>query len=253
MSTVNISAIIVDDAAQARKLLRLMLAEIANDINIVGEAATVEEAVAIIQATKPDVVFLDIEMPGKSGFQLAAELSQNKVPYEIIFTTAYNEYAIRAFRLAAIDYLLKPINENQLAEAIDKLRKIKWAQQTELRLQSMIQNFKNEKQAILSVPSLNGYNFLKVTEILYIKASGSYAEIHIAGKATLTVSKNLKYFESALESFVQFVRVHRSCLININQMKRFDKADRGLIVMNDDAEIDLARERREPFFKLIEK
>jgi two-component system LytT family response regulator len=253
MSVKNISAIIVDDAIQARRLLCLMLAEIAEDITILGEAANVQEAIALIQSAKPDVVFLDIEMPGKSGLQLVEEISRNVVPYEIVFTTAYNEYALRAFRLSAIDYLLKPIDEKQLAEAIEKVRKIKTAQQSELRLQSMMQNFKNEQEATLSVPALNGYIFLKVADILYIKANGSYTEIHAEGKAPITVSKNLKYFEGALESFTQFVRAHRSYLINVHQMKRFDKADRGLIVMNDDAEIDLARERREPFFKLIEK
>jgi two-component system LytT family response regulator len=253
MSAKNVSAIIVDDAAQARKLLRLMLAEIADDIQIHGEAANVQDAIALIQSTKPDVVFLDIEMPGKSGLQLVEELSRNEVPYEIVFTTAYNEYALRAFRLSAIDYLLKPIDEKQLAEAVEKVRKLKSAQQSELRLQSMIQNFKNEQEATLSVPALNGYIFLKVAEILYIKANGSYTEIHAAGKPPITVSKNLKYFESALESFAQFVRVHRSCLINVHQMKRFDKADRGMIVMNDNAEIDLARDRREVFFKAVEK
>jgi len=249
----NIEAIIVDDSARARNLLRLMLAEIADDIHILGEAANVQEAITLIQSTKPDVVFLDIEMPGKSGLQLVEEISRDIVPYEIVFTTAYNEYALRAFRLSAIDYLLKPIDEKQLAETVEKLRKIKSAQHNELRLQSMIQNFKNDQQATLSVPSLNGYIFLKVADIRYIKADGSYTEIYAVSKAPITVSKNLKYFESALVSFSQFVRVHRSYLINVQQIKRFDKTDRGLIVMNDDAEIDLARDRRDEFFKLLEK
>lgn len=249
----NVLAIIVDDAAQARRLLRLMLAEIAEDVMILGEAANVQDAIALIQSAKPDVVFLDIEMPGKSGLQLVEDLSRNVVPYEIVFTTAYNEYALRAFRLSAIDYLLKPIDEKQLAEAVEKLRRIKSAQQSELRLQSLIQNFKNQQEATLSVPSLNGYIFLKVADILYIKANGSYTEIYAAGKPPITVSKNLKYFEGALAPFAQFIRVHRSYLINVHQMKRFDKADRGVIVMNDDAEIDLARDRREVFFKAVEK
>lgn len=253
MSKVGFTAIIVDDSLQARKLLSLMLAEVADDMQLLGEAANVQDAVALIQSVKPDVVFLDIEMPGKSGLQLVEEISRDVVPYQVIFTTAYNEYALRAFRLSAIDYLLKPIDEKQLTEAVEKVRKIKSSQQNELRLQSMIQNFKNQQETTLTVPSLNGYIFLKVKELLYIKANGSYTEIHVEGKPPITVSKNLKYFESALESIAQFVRVHRSYLINVHQMKRFHKADRGLIVMNDDAEIDLARDRREVFFKALEQ
>ena len=253
MRTIEINAVIVDDSSQARKLLRLMLTEIAPDVVIKGEAANVSDAVALIQQVLPDVVFLDIEMPGKSGLQLVDELSRTVVPYEVIFTTAYNEYALKAFRLSAIDYLLKPIDENQLAEAVEKIRLVKSAQQSEIRLQHFLKNMKNEGEATLSVPALNGYIFLKVVDVLYIKANGSYTEIYTAGKPPITVSKNLKYFENALSTFEQFVRVHRSFLVNTQHMKRFDKTDRGTIVMNDDAEIDLARDRREAFFSVVEK
>lgn len=251
MNSRSISAVIVDDSAQARKLLRLMIDEITQHVCVKGEAANVDDAVKLIQSVKPDVVFLDIDMPSKSGLQLVEEISRDKVPYEIVFTTAYNEYALRAFRLSAIDYLLKPIDEMQLAEAIEKVRKIKFAQQSELRLQSMVKNLKNTQDATISVPSFNGFIFLKVADILYIKANGSYAEIHTIGKSPITVSKNLKYLENTLESFPQFVRVHRSCLINVHQMKRFDKTERGIIIMNDNAEIDLARDKRKVFLSLI--
>lgn len=249
----TIKAIIIDDSQQARKLIRLMLLEFAPEIEVLGEAGNVNEGLQAIETHKPDVLFLDIEMPEKSGLDLAEELLLRNIRCDVVFTTAYNEYAIKAFRLSAIDYLLKPIDEKQLLEAVRKIKRIKSSQETELRLQAMIQNFKNDQDAVLSVPSLNGYLFLKVVNILYIKASGSYTEISSLGKKAITVSKNLKYFEGALESFPQFVRVHRSYLINVHQLKKFDKADRGIIVMNDDAEIDLARERRDAFFKTVLK
>lgn len=247
----NISAIIVDDSAPARKLLRLMLSEIAQDIDVLGEAGGVNDAVQLIKNLKPDVVFLDIEMPGKSGLQLVEEISREQIPFEIVFTTAYNEYAIRAFRLSAIDYLLKPIEEQQLSEAIQKIRKVKSAAQSELRLKNLWEHLNQEQELSLTIPHAHGYAFIKITDILYIRAEGSYAEVISSKQRPLTVSRNLKYFEKALEGFPQFVRVHRSFLINIQQIQRFDKAERGVIVMNDGYSIDLARERRDAFFKAI--
>jgi two-component system LytT family response regulator len=249
----KISAIIVDDAPGARKLLRLMLQDIAADVEVKGEAASVPEAVELIKAEHPDVVFLDIEMPGQSGLKLVEQISRDKIPYEIVFTTAYNEYALRAFRLSSIDYLLKPIAEDQLLEAVDKLRKKAVEKQTEERLRHLLDNMNKDKDASLTIPSLNGYVFVRVADILYMKAEGSYVEIITANGKPLLVSKNLKYFEGSLKDFVQFVRVHRSYLINVLQMKRFDKAERGIIVMNDGKEIDLARDRRDIFFKAIKK
>jgi two-component system LytT family response regulator len=116
----SIKALIIDDSKQARKLLRLMLIELANDFQVIGEAEDAEKGLRLIKNEHPDVAFLDIEMPGKSGIQLAEQISQLQLKTKIVFTTAYNEYAIKAFRLSAVDYLLKPIQENQLIEATEK-------------------------------------------------------------------------------------------------------------------------------------
>ncbi|MCS6819647.1 MAG: response regulator transcription factor [Chitinophagales bacterium] len=246
-----IRAVIVDDSMQARKLLRLMLHEIANDLEVVGEASNADEGLQSILQCQPDVVFLDIEMPGKSGLQLVEDLSRNEVSFEIVFTTAYNEHAIRAFRLSALDYLLKPIHEKQLLEAIEKVRKSKILVNSRQQLQQMLRNLADDKEATLCVPVLNGYVFIKIADLLYVKADGSYAQLVVKGKQPMVVSRNLKYFEQALEHYPNFIRVHRSYLINLHQMKRFDKANRGTIIMNDDATIDLARERRDDFFRAI--
>jgi two-component system LytT family response regulator len=136
----NIKAIIIDDSIQARKLLRLMLAEYAPEIELITEAENVEEGIIAIETHKPDVVFLDIEMPGKSGIQLAEELVKNGISCDIVFTTAYNGYAINAFRLSAIDYLLKPIDEKQLIEAIEKIKSRKELKSAQDRLLSLTEN-----------------------------------------------------------------------------------------------------------------
>jgi two-component system LytT family response regulator len=247
-----ITAIIVDDAAQARKLLRLMLAEHAPQVVVKGEAANVVEALQLAIAAQPDVVFLDIEMPGKSGLQLVEELQNACLQCDVIFTTAYNKYAVQAFRLSAVDYLLKPIDESQLIEAVEKVTGRKNAANGNERLGQLLENLKLGTQDTLSIPIINGYQFVSVGSIISITADGSYVNIVLADGAMMVVSKNLKYFEQALEGFQQFVRVHRSYLINLQQMKRFERSGRGTIIMNDNSEIDLARERRDSFFAALE-
>jgi two-component system LytT family response regulator len=248
-----ITAIIVDDAAQARKLLRLMLAEHAPQVVVKGEAANVVEALQLAIAAQPDVVFLDIEMPGKSGLQLAEELHKAALPCDVVFTTAYNKYAVQAFRLSAVDYLLKPIDESQLIEAVEKVIGKKNTANGNQRLGYLVENLKPGNQDTLSIPIMNGYEFVNVGNIVSITADGSYANILLADGSNIVVSKNLKYFEQALEGFPQFVRVHRSYLINLQQIKRFERSGRGTIVMNDNSEIDLARDRRDGFFAALEQ
>lgn len=244
----KINAVLVDDSEQARKLLRLMLHELASDIVVAGEAADVNSAVDLIRKLKPDVVFLDIEMPGKSGLQLLDELPRDEVHYEIVFTTAFNDYAIKAFRLSAIDYLLKPIPEKDLLEALERLRDRKDQKELKSRLETLTSNLNSEKEKVLCIPVMSGYEYLKLNEIEHIEADGSYAKIMCLDGKTKTVSKNLKYFENALLDQDKFIRVHRSFLINLDQMQAFSRTGRGTIVMKSGKEIDLARDRREDFF-----
>jgi len=246
----RINAVLVDDSEQARKLLRLMLFELAPDVNLLGEANDVNSAVELIKKVKPDVVFLDIEMPGKSGLQLLEELPREQINYEIIFTTAFNEYALKAFRLSAIDYLLKPIPEKDLMEAIARLRERKDQKAVKSRLEALTSNLNQENEKVLCIPVLNGYDYLKLQEIEFIEADGSYAKITTIDNKCKLVSKNLKYFENALTDQNRFVRVHRSFLINLDQMKSFNRSSRGTITMKSGKEIDLARDRREHFFEL---
>lgn len=246
----SLKALIIDDSPQARKLMRLMLEEYPKDIVVIGEAEQANEGLLLIKQLKPEVIFLDIEMPGKSGIQLAEYLVNEKINIPIIFTTAYDEYALKAFRLSAIDYLLKPINETHLEEAIEKLKKLQQKEEPE-KLKVFIDNYEDKLPKTLNVPTSSGSLFLKTDDIMYIKADGSYTHIYLNNGKTNTVSKNLKYFEIALSGSSEFVRVHRSFLINLHQMKKFDKQNRGEIIMNDGAMIDLARERRDDFFEAM--
>jgi len=249
----NIKAIIIDDSAQARKLLRLMLHELAPEIMLVAEAENAAEGYLMVEKFNPDVLFLDIEMPGKSGIQLAEDLLKNNFNCEIIFTTAYNDYAINAFRLSAIDYLLKPIHEQQLIEAVDKIKEKKATKDLKKRLAALSENIKPTTDNVLCIPVQNGYEYILVKNIEYLEADGSYVHIYLTDKKQKTVSKNLKYFEQALSQFSNFVRVHRSSIINMDNMISYSRTGRGTITMKNGKEIDLARDRKVYFLQLLEK
>ncbi len=249
----KIKAVIVDDSPQARKLLQLMLMEIAPEVEVSALAESVREGVEAIRKHQPDVVFLDIEMPEKSGLQMVDELSRDEQYYEIVFTTAYNQYALNAFRLSAIDYLLKPIDETQLLEAINKLKDKKAGDSAKTRLSALKQNLEETAESVLCIPIQNGYEYINIPDIEYLEADGSYVHIFTIDKKQKTVSKNLKYFQGILEGNSNFVRVHRSFIIHLKNLHTFSRSGRGIITMKCGKEIDLARDRRSEFLEILDK
>lgn len=249
----TIKAIIVDDSPQARKLLRLMLQEFASDIEIISEEENGTLGIASIKLHQPHVVFLDIDMPEKSGIQLAEELVEENIQCQIIFTTAFNQYAINAFRLSAIDYLLKPINEKQLLDSVEKIRQHVEFKIAQEQLKALTRNLKSNQKQVVCIPNQNGYDYINISDIEYLEADGSYVHLFLKDKKQKTVSKNLKYFEQTLESFTNFVRVHRSFIINLDLMTSFSKSGRGTIIMQNGKGVDLARDRRSTFLEILEK
>ncbi|TAH30713.1 MAG: DNA-binding response regulator [Cytophagales bacterium] len=248
----QLTTIIIDDSPQARRLLRLMLAELMPDIQIVAEASNGREGFELAKQYQPDFLLLDIEMPEKTGLQLAEELLEAALNTEIIFTTAYSMYAIQTFRLSAIDYLLKPIQENHLIEAIIKVREKKKIAQDRKQLQTLIQNFQKDKPQMMCLPILNGYEYVEVSQIEYIEAEGSYANIQLTSEKKILISKNLKYFETSLQHFDFFLRVHRSFLVNKNHIKSVKIGEKSTILMQSLREIDLAKDRKKEFLEAMQ-
>jgi two-component system LytT family response regulator len=249
----NIKAVIVDDSPQARKLLRLMLQEFAPEFDIVGEAENGNTGIEAIKKKQADVAFLDIDMPEKSGIELAEELLKENINCRIVFTTAFNQYAINAFRLSAIDYLLKPINEQQLQESVEKIKLHVQLKTAKEQLKALSKNLKANEKQVICIPIQNGYDYINIHDIEYLEADGSYVHLFLKDKKQKTVSKNLKYFEQTLDSFSNFVRVHRSFIINLDLMASFSKSGRGTIIMQNGKEVDLARDRRSFFLEILER
>jgi two-component system LytT family response regulator len=242
---VELRAVIIDDSAQARKLLRLMLLELAPEIKHVGEAENVNDGLRLIDKEQPDAVFLDIEMPGKTGLQLAEILLDRNFKGNVVFTTAYNAHAIKAFRLSAIDYLLKPIQEDQLTEAVEKLKEEKKNRDNENRLRALSENLHQERNEVLCIPTNNGFEYIPVMEIEYLEADGSYVKIYCVNNRSKTVSKNLKYFESALTDCTNFIRTHRSFLVNLDFVTNYSKSDGGYLTLKRNVQIPISRERKQ--------
>ncbi len=230
-------AIIIDDEKRARVSLALIIQEYCPHVEIVAECENLPQGVKAIRKYNPDLVLLDIEMPGHSGLELLDFFDENEVNFAIIFTTAYNEYALQAFKFSAIDYLLKPINPELLCEAISRLEKQK--QKLE-NFKVLKENIQQENLSKIAVPSGNSLIFLDTTKIVYIKGEGAYATVFCTTGAKNLVSRNLKNFEDILCLNKNFMRVHKSYIVNLEQVKAYNKSDGGSLELSTGNQIPVS-------------
>ncbi len=240
-------AIIIDDEERARRVLSTMIEEYCHEIEVVSCCENVPQGVLEINRKKPDVVFLDIEMPDYSGFELLEFFKD--VDFEIIFVTAYNKYALRAFEVSAIDYILKPVRIDQLENAVEKLKN-KLQLTMGDRLDVLKTNLQTEKVKKIAVPVSNGLILIKINEISHIDADGSYAILHLIDGENMLVSKKLKYFEDLLSDQDNFYRVHRSHLINIEYVKKYNRHESEILLENQQ-KIKVARDNKVEFEEKI--
>lgn len=244
-----IRAIIVDDEPKARRVLEALLKEYCTDVEVVAIADDVPAGVLAINQHKPDVLFLDVEMPGYTGFQLLDFFRE--VDFEIIFTTAHSGYALQALRVSAIDYLLKPIQVSELMAAVAKLKTRE--AETKQRLAALQENFKNNAIRRLALPVAEGLIFVEADTINYLEADGAYTHFHLADGRKIMVSKKIKEFEEALTQQNNFFRPHRSYIINLKKIVQYARQEGGYIVLQGDVQIPLARERKNDFLEIVER
>ena len=244
-----LKSIIVDDELKSRETLRMMIASFCGGVEVLATCQNVNEGVEAINTLKPDVVFLDVQMQGETGFDLLLKLEEIK--FDIIFTTAHSEYALKALRSSAIDYLLKPIDIGDLQKAISKVEKKQETHLTE-RLQQLLENLKSSSPETykLALPISDGLIFIKVNDILYCKASGNYTEIFMNDGKKHLVSRQLKEYEDILNTR-DFFRIHHSYVINLNCIKSYVRGEGGYVVMNDNTTIDVSRRKKEAFMDRI--
>jgi len=223
-----------------------------NDIELVDACSNPADGIESIAKHQPDLVFLDIQMPKMNGFDMLQKIGS--INFEVIFTTAFDQYAINAIRISALDYLLKPVDDEDLAAAIDKCRERMKLKSPQLQFENLFNNLtnKNPLDKTLALSASDGISFVKMADILRVEANGRYAKFYLLNKETILVSKTLGDFEEVL-SANQFFRIHDSAIVNLNHVKKFIRGDGGTIILSDNTELDVARRRKDDFVKLIPK
>jgi two-component system LytT family response regulator len=246
----NLRAVIVEDEKHSRETLKNLLEEFCVDIDVVGLASSVTEAVNTISSLKPDVVFLDIELQTGTGFDVLNQLVTFN--FEVIFTTAFDQYAIKAVKFSSLDYLLKPIDLEELQNAVAKARTKKNQDVYKKQLETLMLNLKQRKPTLnkICLATSDGYEFIEVNDILYCKAEGSYTNFVLKNNESILVSKHLKEYENMLLE-QDFMRVHNSFLINLKEVKKYIKSDGGYIIMNNNDSVSISRSKKEDFIQVI--
>jgi len=244
-----LNCIVVDDESKSRESLKILIEDFCEGVTVKALCQDVSEAMQAIAEHKPDVVFLDIQLQRETGFDLLDKLKD--VEFEVIFTTAFSEYAIKAFKFSAIYYLLKPIDIQELKLALSKVEKRKGNVMSE-RLQQLLQNLRSgvSDNYKLALPTSDGLVFVKVGEILYCQASSNYTEITLTDGRKYIVSRTLKEYEDMLAE-QNFYRIHHSYLINLNEIKKYVRGDGGYVIMNNDKSLDVSKRKKEGFLSRI--
>ncbi len=246
-----IKAIIIDDEQHCINRLQTLLADYCIEtVHLMGAYQTVEEGIVAIKKLQPALVFLDVQIHDKTGFDLLKQLDE--INFEVIFATAFEKYAVQAFKFSAIDYLLKPVDPDDLKRAIDKLTLKMSKEETSGKFDTLFHNLKNIQGASkrICVPVINGLVFLQVNDIIRCQSDINYTTIYTKDKQKLMVAKTLKEFEELLTEY-NFFRVHNSHLINLNYIKSYNKGKGGFVSMIDNSEIEVSTRRKDDFLKKL--
>jgi len=246
----KIKAIIVDDELNARSLLRNFIEDHCPEIEIIADAEDVKSAVKIINKNQVDLVFLDVEMPNENGFALFDYF--NKPTFETIFCTAYSQYAIKAFEVSAVDYILKPIGISKLKEAVEKVVLKRALNLPQTNIGILKENLQENKIKKIGVHIGDGIVFMDLNDILYFEADGSYTTIHHKNGKDLAVKK-IKHFEDLLASDTRFFRIHRSYFVNITLIKKYSKKEGLSVTYDDKILLPISREKKEEFEEFMQK
>ena len=245
-------AILVDDEPDGIRTLKKMLETYCPGVEVAATCSNAITAKQELANIRPDVVFLDIQMPGKSGLDLLTEIPEKE--FEVIFVTAHNEYMLQALQYSAADYLLKPVDEDRLIEAVQRVEKKMQVERKEWT-ETLMHNLSktgNPSEMRLCLPTLKGFIVVKLDDIIYCEAERSYTIFHLDGKRTVTVSKSLIEYDNLLQD-TQFIRIHKSFLINLHHVKEYQRGEGGMVIMTDNAEIEVSRRKKEFFMNRMKE
>lgn len=246
------NALIIDDEVNGAESLQRLIELISKDVNVLGLCHSGKEGIEKIKLLKPEIIFLDVDMPGMSGFEMLSKIDDKY--FEIIFTTAYDEYAIKAFKVNATDYLLKPIDADDLTNAIAKVKERfnKKNDSTVLKIEALLQTLKPEKVTIARLPinTNEGIIFVPFDEVQYLIASSNYTDIFLMNGKKYTATKTLKDFEDTLPKNI-FYRIHNAHMVNIKHVVKYVRGDGGYVVMKNGESLEVSRRKKVEFLEKL--
>ena len=243
-----IKAIIIDDEMHCVDTLSMLLADCCPEVEVTDICLSAKQGLEAIAKSKPDVIFLDIEMPVMNGFELLENLK--RIPFAVIFTTSYDQYAIKAIRFSALDYLMKPIDEEELVNAINKIS-LQKILPSEEQFQMLIDKIQHKKNTLtkVAIPTAEGFELIPASEIIYFEADDHYTRLFLKNKNKLIACRNLKEMEEQLDDFASFLRVHHSYIVNLNEVTKYIRGEGGYLVMSDGSTVNVSRSRKDELMK----
>jgi two-component system LytT family response regulator len=246
-----IRALIVEDEKASRDALRAMLARYCGEVDVIGEAEGVRKGIQMIREKKPDVVFLDIQMPDGSGFRLLEETRDER--FEVIFTTAFDQFGIRAIKYSALDYLLKPIDADELIQAVSKLKKQEFRLRASQHIDTLLENLKQpEEPHKIVLSTAERIYVVDVDEIIRCESDNYYTRFFFLNNKPLLISKTLKEHEALLSEH-HFIRPHKSHLVNVKYIKQYSRSAGGVLILDDGSEIPVSRRKREMVVRILSR
>lgn len=245
-----LKSILVDDEVHCLDTLSILLGDYCPGVEVVEKCLSAKQGLAAIQKHDPSLVFLDIEMPSLTGFDMLQQLPV--IPFAIIFTTSYDQYAIKAIRFSAMDYLLKPIDPKELVAAVNKVQVQKYLPTAE-QFHLLMNQYKHRDDAFhkVAVPTAEGYELVPADQVIRCEANDNYTRLFLKDKTKIVACRTLKEMEEQLSQFGSFVRVHHSYIVNLNEVEKYIRGEGGYLVMSDGATVNVSRSRKEALLKLF--
>ncbi len=248
MNEQTMKVLIVDDEESSRAAIRSFLQMHADDVSVVAEADSVVSGIGQIIMHKPDLVFLDVRMQDGTGFDLLERLPERN--FQVVFVTSFDQYAIQAFRFSAIDYILKPVDPDQLNEAVNKARQAMNQNDISSKLEVLVSNI--SKLEKLALPSMDGIRFVRIDDVVRCESDDNYTNVYLRSGDKIVVSKTLKEYERLLEP-MQFFRVHKQHLVNLRFVEKYIPGDGGYLILEDGSHVDVSRRKKDQLMELLMK
>jgi two-component system, LytTR family, response regulator len=243
-----IKGILIDDEVHCLDTLSMLVADYCPQVQVMEQCMSAKKGLEAIEKYHPDLVFLDIEMPLMNGFELLEQFKE--IPFSVIFTTSYDQYAIKAIRFSALDYLLKPVDPKELVVAIHKVEAHRTPPSAE-QFRMLMDQIQHKESGFtkIAVPTFEGFELVPIDQVIRCEADDNYTHLHLKNKNKITACRTLKEMEEQLQDFPSFIRVHHSYIVNLNEVTKYIRGEGGYLILSDGATVNVSRSRKDSLMK----